>query len=316
MHFGKSQEVQNQYNIMKKITVTIGIPAYNEEKNIARLLGDLLRQKVNGCTIEKIIVSSDKSTDATDLLVKKFRNKKIQLISNIKREGQAVRQNQIISHVKSDILVFLNADIRIHDKYFLKKIITPIFASKADLTSCTTKPLPARGFIERVLNTSVKIKQIIFETYKRGNNIYTCHGRARAFSKKLYQAIFFKKSVGEDAYSYLFCVSNNFRYQYVRTTKVFYRLPTSINDHKKQSIRFLQTQKLLTKYFGEEITVKEYKLPFFLIIKSFTFLFLKEPLNVISFIVIFSLMKVNSFFNDFTQNTWNVSGTSKILVNK
>ena len=57
----------------KKLTVTIGIPAYNEEKNIGRLLRALLRQKTNGLSIKKIIVISDASTDKTSQIVRGFK---------------------------------------------------------------------------------------------------------------------------------------------------------------------------------------------------------------------------------------------------
>lgn len=301
---------------MKKMTITVGIPAYNEEGNIVLLLHDLLAQDVKSYTIEKIIVASDKSTDATDQLTKSLRNKKIVLLSTKKREGQAARQNQILLETKSDILVLLNADVRIPDKSFLEKIAAPIAKEDADLTSCETTPLSTHGFLANVLRTSIKVKKIMFESHQKGNNIYTCHGRARAFSKKLYKKIDFKKSVGEDAYSYLFCITQKLRYQYVGNTNVFYRLPTNLQDHKMQSVRFLQSQKVLAKFFDEEVVRAEYRLPFSLIIKSFTSLFLNEPINVVSFLFILGLMKFSSFFSDFSQNTWSISRSSKVLLNK
>jgi len=55
---------------MKKlITVSIGIPAYNEEANIGKLLSSLIKQKEAGFIIKEIIVVSDQSTDKTDEIV-------------------------------------------------------------------------------------------------------------------------------------------------------------------------------------------------------------------------------------------------------
>lgn len=48
---------------MKKLSVSVGIPAYNEEQNIASLIFGILKQKVNNITLKEIIVISDGSTD-------------------------------------------------------------------------------------------------------------------------------------------------------------------------------------------------------------------------------------------------------------
>ena len=49
----------------KKLTVTIGIPAYNEEANVRNLLVSLLAQKETNFKLQEIIVVSDGSTDKT-----------------------------------------------------------------------------------------------------------------------------------------------------------------------------------------------------------------------------------------------------------
>jgi len=67
--------------------ITIGIPAYNEEKNIGNLLNDILNQKLEHNILEKILVISDNSTDKTDEIVSSFmkRYDNIQLIRIEKR---------------------------------------------------------------------------------------------------------------------------------------------------------------------------------------------------------------------------------------
>src|SRR3989344_6887678 len=107
-------------------TVSIGMPAYNEEANIGYLLRDLLAQKTGKIKIEKIIVNSDGSTDKTASEVRKVKSKKIILINNKKRTGRAFRQNQMMRKTDSDVLVLIDADTLIKDKNFLEKISTPI----------------------------------------------------------------------------------------------------------------------------------------------------------------------------------------------
>lgn len=296
-----------------KPTLTIGIPAYNEEANIVFILEDILKQKVSNVKIEKIIVASDNSSDQTNSLVKMFKSQNVALITSKKREGQAKRQNDIFKKSTSDILVLLNADIRITDKKFLEKLIKPILKSEADLTSSYPTPLPPQGYVENILHTSVNIKTHLFNRFKNGNNIYTCHGRARAFSKQLYKKMKFKDSVGEDAYSYMYTKWNGFLYKNVPSAKVIYKLPENVEDHKKQSIRFMQTKDMLSKIFGTDATEYEYKIPLSDLLLSFFLVFLKEPTRVVSYVGLFMYMKIKSITEDITSDTWSTSRSSKTL---
>jgi glycosyltransferase involved in cell wall biosynthesis len=72
---------------MIKPTVTIGIPAFNEEANIAHILKALLKQDTSKYILEKIIVSSDASEDNTNAIVKSLKSPLIDLIENTKRDG-------------------------------------------------------------------------------------------------------------------------------------------------------------------------------------------------------------------------------------
>jgi glycosyltransferase involved in cell wall biosynthesis len=98
-------------------TVTIGIPAYNEERNILLLINSILKQKMVGFKIAKLIVSSDGSSDKTVSLIKSMNNKMIKLYDNRDRKGVARGLNQIIENANTDILVLLMLI------FFIKKIV-------------------------------------------------------------------------------------------------------------------------------------------------------------------------------------------------
>src|SRR3989337_1433871 len=93
-----------------KPTIIIGIPAFNEEDNLGKLLRGLKMQRVKKGQITKVIVASDGSIDKTVDIVKTFKYSKVILIEGKKRRGKAYRQNQIIKLCNSDILVLLDAD--------------------------------------------------------------------------------------------------------------------------------------------------------------------------------------------------------------
>ncbi|MBI2134862.1 glycosyltransferase [Candidatus Woesearchaeota archaeon] len=89
--------------------VSIGIMAYNEERNIGNLIKNLLHQKLN--FVKEIIVIDDGSTDGTSKIVSKFlKNKKIKLV-NLKRRGGKVKAiNLFLRMAKSSILIIESAD--------------------------------------------------------------------------------------------------------------------------------------------------------------------------------------------------------------
>src|SRR5258706_16477866 len=91
-------------NMLKK-TITIGIPAYNEEKNIQWLLKSILIQKEEGFSLEKIIVIIDGATDNTFAKASLVKSNKITIISSNQRLGKTARINELIELFSTDILV-------------------------------------------------------------------------------------------------------------------------------------------------------------------------------------------------------------------
>ena len=299
-----------------KFTVSIGIPAYNEEANIGYLLNDLLTQKEEGYRLEKIYVYSDGSTDTTEGVVRDVLDGRIELIIGRERMGASHGQNTIMAKALSEALVFLNADIQIRDKDSIQKLIKPLMNKEADLVSVKHKPLPARNFFESILVTSVELKSILFETYNKGNNVYTCHGSARAFSKKLYKEMTFRKSVGEDAYSYLYCVFHGYKYNYVQDTEIYYRLPNSFTDHKSQSTRFFKGKSNFGDVFGEGLVYQTMRIPqvsYLLASMKAIPLILRKPITVGGYIFLVCWLRMQAFFGGAVSETWEIATSSKKL---
>src|SRR3989344_3457572 len=98
-----------------KTTITIGIPAYNEEGNIGQLLTSLAKQEFTHVVLSEIIVFSDASTDKTVSIIKNLPMKRVHVIDGNKRRGKSNAMNKIIKATASDILVLLDADILIRD---------------------------------------------------------------------------------------------------------------------------------------------------------------------------------------------------------
>jgi glycosyltransferase involved in cell wall biosynthesis len=299
--------------VNQKPTVIVGISAYNEETNIGYLLKDLLRQKQTTFTLSKIIVASDGSTDNTENIVKKIRSSKIRLINDGKRLGLGKRQNQIFEISDTDILVLIQADVILDTPKFIAKLIEPIIKKKVHITAATLRELPPQTFFESVLFHSMKMKRRIFDNFKKGNNLYTCHGPARAFSKKLYKKLLFKGGIGEDGYSYLYCIFNNYKYQYAKKAKVYYRLPDNLSDHIRQSLRYETSKKIFADEFKSDYVKKEYLLPISLILKELTLSFINQPILVMSYLIVLFYIRFKLITSPQIKQKWDVSLSSKKL---
>ena len=110
-------------------TISVIVPAFNEEMRIANTLKTLQRVK----PALNIIVIDDGSTDTTVEKVAKFNN--ISLIKNKKNMGKGyalkIGTESIID--ESDIIVYLDADIQ-ESANEVYRLINPIVENEADVT--------------------------------------------------------------------------------------------------------------------------------------------------------------------------------------
>ncbi len=297
---------------MKKLpTVTIGIPAHNEETNIGLLLRDVFEQDCSLFKLERIIVSSDGSRDRTVQVVNSLKNSKTVLIDNSQCKGVATRQNEIVKMTKSDVLVLLNADIRIPKLDFIANLIAPIVGKAADLTSPLMVERTPRSFIESILEISTRLKAILFESWRNGQNGYLCRGSVRAFSQRFYKRLKFKESEGEDMYSYLMCIQNNYSFRYVKAAYVTYRLPKTLHDHFKQSVRFFKYQVKFAREFDTDLVNRELKIPLSIYVKAaFKSLpiIIRAPRLALGYILIVCVMRIRSTYL-VKDNLWDAVST-------
>ncbi len=280
----------------KKLTVTVGIPAYNEAANIKVLLLSVLHQKELDFCFENIIVNSDGSTDATVKEVQSLKDSRLILLNHKERRGQAERQNEIIRNTSSDVLVLLNADIRIEDPLFINKIVQPIADdNKVGLVSVRRKPFVSGKMFETIINFSVYLKQDAFVRWKRGNNLYLCCGAARSLSRKFYKNFQWPQIVNEDSYSYLECIKKGLKFVYQPNTYFIYKSPDNFKDHLKQSVRFQHSREELIKYFDERIISNEYAIPKIYFIYATVKYFIKNPFVFSMYIAVLIISKIKGY---------------------
>jgi cellulose synthase/poly-beta-1,6-N-acetylglucosamine synthase-like glycosyltransferase len=125
---------------------SIGIMAYNEEQNIARLLLALQKQRLEKVFIENIIVVASGCTDNTENIVKKFarNDPKITLIVQKKREGKSSAINLWIKNAKAEILVLESGDT-VPEEDTLEKLVSPFEDTSIGMTGARPVPVNDPG---------------------------------------------------------------------------------------------------------------------------------------------------------------------------
>lgn len=115
-----------------KPTVTIIIPAYNEEETIGTVIQEI-KQAMSGLQYDyEVIVVNDGSKDNTREIAKKL---SVNIISFAGNRGLVSAFNTGVRHASSrnaDIIVNIDGDGQ-HDPKDIKKIISPILENKADM---------------------------------------------------------------------------------------------------------------------------------------------------------------------------------------
>lgn len=312
---GATNKIGVLFGTNRKKSVSIGIPAYNEEANIGHLINSLLNQKGGNFVLKEIIVISDASKDRTAEIIKSMSDERIVFIENKERIGKPLNQNKIVEKFTGDILLFLDADVLFSDEYYIQKMIMPFYSNEnLGIVSSRIVPMEAETFFEHVVNFSVHMKEDMVRKMNNGDNVYACHGRGRAFSSAFLKQFTWDHAVNEDAYSYLMCKKLGFDFAYVRDAEILYRSPQNLKDHMRQSTRFFKGQKNLAKHMSSQMVVLEHSIPISIVFTSLVKYFFKNPLFFISYIVVLGTAKVLSSKGEKVNMKWEVSSSSKTLI--
>lgn len=96
-------------------SVSLLIPAYNEEKSIRAKIENSLSLDYPKNKLE-IIVISDESTDKTEDITKEYLDRGAKLIVQDKRKGKMAALNKAVLQAKGEIIVFSDADVMYENK--------------------------------------------------------------------------------------------------------------------------------------------------------------------------------------------------------
>lgn len=273
----------------KHITISVGIPVYNEEANIKKLLKSIIAQKEDGFIIEEIIVVSDGSKDNTIKRAKEVKNKKTKLIENRTRKGQSQCQNEIFNYAQSDIVILLEADTCPENDEFIYELVRPILENRSvGFVQGNAMPLAGKNIIEKTLSTQIEI-------FKKFNidsliNIHLfCTGRGgRAFSKEVYKNLEFPVSVPEDVYALLWSLNKGIISVFQKNAVSLYRCPQTAKDYFKERKKIKAEKAAISEYFSGSNVQKIYKRSLSYRLRISLYFFIHHPLIFVYYFLLIS----------------------------
>ncbi|MFH2059871.1 MAG: glycosyltransferase [Pseudomonadota bacterium] len=228
------------------LTFSIGIMAYNEEKNIGQLLDALLKQNLSTCDLKQICVVSSGCTDRTEDIVREYmkKDKRIRLMVQENREGKSSAINLFLPTVKTDAVVLESGDtIPLSDT--MEKLVAPLQDPLVGMTGA--RPVPVNKpdhFIGFCVNLLWNLHhKIACQTPKLGELV--------AF-KNIVKEISVESAVDESSIEAVI-IQAGLRLEYVGDAIVYNQGPENISDFLKQRRRISAGHRYLVKTQGYKV---------------------------------------------------------------
>jgi glycosyltransferase involved in cell wall biosynthesis len=302
--------------ITEKKTVTVGIAAYNEEKNIRQILNQIINQKGGNFILEKIIVVSDGSNDSTVKTIQQIKNNLISVKEYSQRKGKPARTNELMQMASSDILILIDADVKIANQFLIRDLVIPLKQKNIYLASGVAIPLKPETTVEHIVATGICLWNEA-KTAKNMSMMYKCEGQIRALKKELYTELKFPLASADDVYPFLYCQKKKYGFAAVDSAIVYFRLPQTFKDYRKQMNRYLVSYHIQKENFGNEITKKFYTVnlstKIYIVAKNI----FKDPFWVSLYLLFLTIPKFLSLFKiGDKKSNWNIIKTTKNIKTK
>ncbi len=132
-----------------KQNVSVGILAYNEERNIVSSLSSFLSQTSQAATIAEILVISSASTDGTDDAVRRIAqtDNRIRLIVEEEKQGKVFSVARFLAEAKYPICIVASADVTPASDCVDLLVRPMLFEAKVAMTGPRVEPRYRKGFV-------------------------------------------------------------------------------------------------------------------------------------------------------------------------
>ncbi len=268
---------------MKLPTVTIGIPAHNEARNIGALISSILHQNSKNYNLVEIFVHSDNCSDDTVKIVNEISKKNsivTQLVSK-KRSGKSVGVNRLRKKAKGDIYISLDADIILGNKNTISEMVKVFSDKDVCLVGANDIPLSGRNLTQKLVAWRITYWLNICRNLNGGDTVHNHPGRANACRRSFYKKFTLPGDVlADDDYQYFSNKKIGNKFSFAKKSIVYYKTPNSLKDFLKQFSRFQSTENSIRSEFGE-LAIEGYKISYLNKINGLMKTFFQNPIFTI-----------------------------------
>ncbi len=305
----------------KKITLSVGIPAYNEEKNIRYIIKSIYIQIQKSYTLEKIFIVCDGCTDNTDPIVRELQKKHLEivLVNDKKRKGKALRLNDIYALNRSDMLLTMDADVVFKSTDDLEKMVQKMIQnSKALIVGPRYEPIWPSSLMGRFAYYSyISFEDAIFKL-RSGTNIYALMGCCSLIRKELTESFKYPEGVISDQ-NYLYLIAkrtNKQAFQPEFNASILFVPVTTFKDWRILGVRSVFDDKgSVVNFFGEEVLQKEYFMPRYYYFLSLVKWLIRSPLYTTGSILMNIFIRLFPYKKYATRHgIWKMTRSSKIGI--
>lgn len=110
------------------VTLSVLIPAYNEERSIAQILEKVLAEP----TAKEVVVVDDGSKDRTSEIVAAFADRGVRLVRHERNSGKGAAIHTALRHARGRFVIIQDADLE-YDPNDFPKILAPLLSGRSDV---------------------------------------------------------------------------------------------------------------------------------------------------------------------------------------
>jgi cellulose synthase/poly-beta-1,6-N-acetylglucosamine synthase-like glycosyltransferase len=183
----------------KHYSVSVLIPAYNEEKTIAQTLQSVLAINYPTNLLE-VIVINDRSTDNTPAILRKFEKQGlIRILTNKENRGKAYSLNRAIGVAKGELVACIDADSGV-DKDILKRMIPHFDNPRIGSVTPALKIWKVQDFLEKIQAAEYILNVFLRKALAFLDSIHVTPGVFSVYRKSVLQEVggFEEKNLTED----------------------------------------------------------------------------------------------------------------------
>jgi len=242
-------------------TVDIVIPAFNEGTCIEGILQDVIMARQDDWfEIQNIHVISDASTDQTDDIVQRLarRDQRVKLIRKPERKGKQDSINWAFSVTRADIVVFIDADVRLANEDSIAKLVQHFCDGKTALVQGgLVRPRPC--LISNPWKQAAYFDWILVDKVRRSKAIswWSIDGRVMALSFDFYQQLALPVSLADDQFIFYSCIQQGRSFVWANDAIFYYGPPESMVDFSHQWSRYFFYTEKSCHLFGEELIYRD-----------------------------------------------------------